>query len=101
MGKDAVILMDSLTRLARGYNGLISSGGGRGRGRRGKSKGRTGSGGLDTRALPKARKIFSIARNAEEGGSLTMLATALIDTGSRADEIIFEEFSATWQRVLV
>ena len=96
MGKDAVILMDSLTRLARGYNGLISSGGGRGKGkRRGKSRGRTGSGGLDTRALPKARKIFSIARNAEEGGSLTMLATALIDTGSRADEIIFEEFKGS------
>ncbi len=96
MGKDAVILMDSLTRLARGYNGLISSGGGRGRGkRRGKGKGRTGSGGLDTRALPKARKIFSIARNAEEGGSLTMLATALIDTGSRADEVIFEEFKGS------
>jgi transcription termination factor Rho len=97
MGKDAVILMDSLTRLARGYNGLISTGG-RGRGRRGnqgQSKGRTGSGGLDTRALPKARKIFSIARNAEEGGSLTMLATALIDTGSRADEIIFEEFKGS------
>ena len=96
MGKDAVILMDSLTRLARGYNGLISSGGGKGRGkRRSKGKGRTGSGGLDTRALPKARKIFSIARNAEEGGSLTMLATALIDTGSRADEIIFEEFKGS------
>ena len=96
MGRDAVILMDSLTRLARGYNGLISSGGGRGKGkRRGKSRGRTGSGGLDTRALPKARKIFSIARNAEEGGSLTMLATALIDTGSRADEIIFEEFKGS------
>ena len=96
MGKDAVILMDSLTRLARGYNGLISTGG-RGRGRRGKDqgKGRTGSGGLDTRALPKARKIFSIARNAEEGGSLTMLATALIDTGSRADEVIFEEFKGS------
>ena len=96
MGKDAVILMDSLTRLARGYNGLISTGG-RGRGRRGKSKGkgRTGSGGLDTRALPKARKIFSIARNAEEGGSLTMLATALVDTGSRADEVIFEEFKGS------
>ena len=96
MGKDAVILMDSLTRLARGYNGLISTGG-RGRGRRGKGqgKGRTGSGGLDTRALPKARKIFSIARNAEEGGSLTMLATALVDTGSRADEVIFEEFKGS------
>lgn len=96
MGKDAVILLDSLTRLARGYNGLISTGG-RGRGRRGKSKGkgRTGSGGLDTRALPKARKIFSIARNAEEGGSLTMLATALVDTGSRADEVIFEEFKGS------
>lgn len=96
MGKDAVILLDSLTRLARGYNGLISTGG-RGRGRRGKGqgKGRTGSGGLDTRALPKARKIFSIARNAEEGGSLTMLATALVDTGSRADEVIFEEFKGS------
>ena len=75
LGKDAVILMDSLTRLARGYNGIIST---RGKGKGG--KGRTGSGGLDTRALPKARKIFNIARNAEEGGSLTMLATALIDT---------------------
>ena len=85
-----------MTRLARGYNGLISTGG-RGRGRRGKGqgKGRTGSGGLDTRALPKARKIFSIARNAEEGGSLTMLATALVDTGSRADEVIFEEFKGS------
>ena len=90
LGKDAVILMDSLTRLARGYNGLISTRGkGKGKGKSG--KGRTGSGGLDTRALPKARKIFNIARNAEEGGSLTMLATALIDTGSRADEVIFEE----------
>ena len=87
LGKGAVILMDSLTRLARGYNGLITT--------RGKGKGRTGSGGLDTRALPKARKIFNIARNAEEGGSLTMLATALIDTGSRADEIIFEEFKGS------
>jgi transcription termination factor Rho len=94
LGKDAVILMDSLTRLARGYNGLISTRGkGKGKGRSG--KGRTGSGGLDTRALPKARKIFNIARNAEEGGSLTMLATALIDTGSRADEVIFEEFKGS------
>ena len=93
LGKDAVILMDSLTRLARGYNGLIST---RGKGKgKGGGKGRTGSGGLDTRALPKARKIFNIARNAEEGGSLTMLATALIDTGSRADEIIFEEFKGS------
>ncbi len=87
LGRDAVILMDSLTRLARGYNGIIST--------RGKGKGRTGSGGLDTRALPKARKIFNIARNAEEGGSLTMLATALVDTGSRADEVIFEEFKGS------
>ena len=91
LGKDAVILMDSLTRLARGYNGLISTRGGK----KGGGKGRTGSGGLDTRSLPKARKIFNIARNAEEGGSLTMLATALIDTGSRADEVIFEEFKGS------
>ena len=96
LGKDAVILMDSLTRLARGYNGLISTRGkGKGKGGGGGGKGRTGSGGLDTRALPKARKIFNIARNAEEGGSLTMLATALIDTGSRADEVIFEEFKGS------
>ena len=94
LGKDAVILMDSLTRLARGYNGLISTRG-KGKGKGNSGKGRTGSGGLDTRALPKARKIFNIARNAEEGGSLTMLATALIDTGSRADEVIFEEFKGS------
>ena len=82
-GKDVVILLDSLTRLARGYNRL--SGG----------RGGTGSGGLDQKALQRARKFFSIARNVEEGGSLTILATALIETESRMDEVIFEEFKGT------
>lgn len=81
--RDVVILMDSLTRLARGYNGLTKGGG------------RTGSGGMDTKALPKSRKIFNIARNVEEGGSLTMLATALVDTGARMDQVIFEEFKGS------
>jgi len=81
--KDVIILLDSLTRLARGYNGIT------------KGRGGTMSGGLDSKALPKARKLFNIARNVEEGGSLTMLATALIDTGSRMDEVIFEEFKGS------
>ncbi|MGK0188728.1 MAG: transcription termination factor Rho [Verrucomicrobiales bacterium] len=83
LGRDVVILLDSLTRLARGYNRL--SGG----------RGGTGSGGLDQKALQRARKFFSIARNVEEGGSLTILATALIETESKMDEVIFEEFKGT------
>lgn len=82
-GKDVVILLDSLTRLARGYNSLAGG------------KGRTMSGGMDAQALAKPKKFFGAARNVEEGGSLTILATALIETESRMDEVIFEEFKGT------
>jgi transcription termination factor Rho len=82
-GKDVVILLDSLTRLARGYNSLAGG------------KGRTMSGGMDAKALAKPKKFFGAARNVEEGGSLTILATALIETESRMDEVIFEEFKGT------
>jgi transcription termination factor Rho len=82
-GKDVVLMLDSITRLARGYNSLV------------KGKGRTMSGGVDAKALTKPKKFFGAARNVEEGGSLTILATALIDTGSRMDEVIFEEFKGT------
>lgn len=81
--KDVVILLDSITRLARAYN-LTST-----------STGRTLSGGLDPNALHKPKKFFGAARNIENGGSLTILATALIDTGSRMDDVIFEEFKGT------
>lgn len=83
LGKDVVILVDSLTRMARGYNNLQPN------------KGRTMSGGVDSRALLKPRKFFGSARNVEEGGSLTILATALIETQSRMDDLIFEEFKGT------
>lgn len=82
-GKDVVILLDSITRLARAYNLVIPS------------SGRTLSGGLDPGALYKPKKFFGAARNIEEGGSITILATALIDTGSRMDDVIFEEFKGT------
>ena len=82
-GKDVVILLDSLTRLARGYNALAGG------------KGRTMSGGMDAKAMAKPKKFFGAARNVEEGGSLTILATALIETESRMDEVIFEEFKGT------
>ena len=81
--KDVVILMDSITRLARAYNLTITS------------TGRTLSGGLDPNALHKPKKFFGAARNIENGGSLTILATALIETGSRMDDVIFEEFKGT------
>ena len=81
--KDVVLLLDSITRLARGYNSLI------------RGKGRTMSGGVDAKALLKPKRFFGCARNVEEGGSLTILATALIETGSRMDEVIFEEFKGT------
>ena len=81
--KDVVILLDSITRLARAYNLTIPS------------SGRTLSGGLDPAALHKPKKFFGAARNIEDGGSLTILATALIDTGSRMDEVVFEEFKGT------
>ena len=81
--KDVVILLDSITRLARAYNLVIPS------------SGRTLSGGLDPAALHKPKSFFGAARNIEEGGSLTILATALVETGSRMDEVIFEEFKGT------
>ncbi len=82
-GKDVVILLDSITRLARAYNLTIPP------------TGRTLSGGLDPGALHKPKKFFGAARNLEEGGSITILATALIETGSRMDDVIFEEFKGT------
>lgn len=81
--KDVVVLLDSITRLARGYNSLQPG------------KGRTMSGGVEAKALLKPKKFFGAARNVEEGGSLTILATALIDTGSKMDQVIFEEFKGT------
>ena len=81
--KDVVILLDSITRLARAYNLVIPS------------SGRTLSGGFDPAALHKPKKFFGAARNIENGGSLTILATALIETGSRMDDVIFEEFKGT------
>ncbi|MGI6727244.1 MAG: transcription termination factor Rho [Anaerovoracaceae bacterium] len=82
-GRDVVILLDSITRLARAYNLVIPP------------TGRTLSGGLDPGALHKPKKFFGAARNLEEGGSITILATALIETGSRMDDVIFEEFKGT------
>ena len=82
-GKDVVILLDSITRLARAYNLVIPS------------SGKTLSGGLDPAALYKPKKFFGAARKMEEGGSITILATALVETGSRMDDVIFEEFKGT------
>jgi transcription termination factor Rho len=82
-GQDAVLLLDSVTRLARAYNTVIPA------------SGRVLSGGLDANALQKPKRFFGTARNVEEGGSLTIMATALIDTGSRMDDVIFEEFKGT------
>ncbi len=81
--KDVVILLDSITRLARAYNTVIPP------------SGKVLSGGLDSNALQKPKRFFGAARNIEEGGSLTIIATALIDTGSRMDDVIFEEFKGT------
>ncbi|MDH4128823.1 MAG: transcription termination factor Rho, partial [Spirochaetota bacterium] len=81
--KDVVILLDSVTRLARAYNQVVPT------------SGKVLSGGVDSNALQKPKRFFGAARNTEEGGSLTILATALIDTGSRMDEVIFEEFKGT------
>ena len=82
-GENVVILMDSITRLARGYNnGMPSSG-------------KIGTGGVDSKALIRPKKFFGSARNIEDGGSLTIIGTALVDTGSKADEVIFEEFKGT------
>ncbi len=83
VGKDVVILMDSITRLARAYNSVIES------------SGKTLSGGLDPVAMQGPKRFFGAARNIENGGSLTILSTALIDTGSRMDDVIYEEFKGT------
>ena len=88
-GRDAVMLLDSLTRLGRAFN--IHQ----------KSSGRTMSGGVDIRALEIPKRIFGAARNLENGGSLTIIATALVDTGSRMDELIFQEFKGTGNMELV
>jgi transcription termination factor Rho len=89
MGKDVVILLDSITRLARAYNTATPS------------SGKVLSGGVDANALHKPKRFFGAARNLEESGSLTIIATALIDTGSRMDEVIFEEFKGTGNMELV
>jgi transcription termination factor Rho len=81
--KDVVILLDSITRLARAYNTTIPP------------SGKVLSGGIDSNALQRPKRFFGAARNIEEGGSLTILATALVDTGSRMDDVIFEEFKGT------
>ena len=82
-GRDVVILLDSITRLARAYNNVIPS------------SGKVLTGGVDANALQRPKRFFGAARNIEEGGSLTIIATALIDTGSRMDDVIFEEFKGT------
>ena len=88
-GDDVVILLDSITRLARAHNAVIPH------------SGKILSGGVDFNALKKPKQFFGAARNTEEGGSLTIVSTALIDTGSRADEVIFEEFKGTGNMELV
>lgn len=89
MGKDVVILLDSITRLARAYNAVTPS------------SGKVLSGGVDANALHKPKRFFGAARNIEQGGSLTIIATALIETGSRMDEVIFEEFKGTGNSEIV
>jgi transcription termination factor Rho len=81
--KDVVILLDSITRLARAYNTIAPS------------SGKVLTGGVDAQALQKPKRFFGAARNIEEGGSLTIIATALVDTGSKMDEVIYEEFKGT------
>lgn len=82
-GRDVVVLLDSITRLARAYNTIVPS------------SGKVLTGGVDANALQRPKRFFGAARNIEEGGSLTIIATALVDTGSRMDEVIFEEFKGT------
>jgi len=88
-GKDVVILLDSITRLGRAYNTVVPS------------SGKVLTGGVDANALQRPKRFFGAARNIEEGGSLTIIATALIDTGSRMDEVIFEEFKGTGNSEIV
>jgi transcription termination factor Rho len=87
--RDVVILLDSITRLGRAYNAVVPP------------SGKILSGGVDSNALQKPKRFFGAARNVEEGGSLTIIATALIDTGSRMDEVIFEEFKGTGNMEIV
>ena len=89
MKKEVIILLDSITRLARAYNMTIPP------------SGRTLSGGLDPAALHMPKRFFGAARNMREGGSLTILATALVDTGSKMDDVVFEEFKGTGNMELV
>jgi transcription termination factor Rho len=89
MGKHVFVLLDSITRVGRAFNNAMSGGG------------RTMSGGVDARALEIPRKLFAAARNTEEAGSLTIIATALIETGSRMDDLIFQEFKGTGNMELV
>jgi transcription termination factor Rho len=88
-GRDVVILLDSITRLGRAYNTVIPS------------SGKVLTGGVDANALQRPKRFFGAARNIEEGGSLTIIATALIETGSRMDEVIFEEFKGTGNSEIV
>jgi len=88
-GKDVVILLDSITRLARAYNTVVPS------------SGKVLTGGVDANALQRPKRFFGAARNIENGGSLTIIATALIETGSRMDEVIFEEFKGTGNSELI
>ena len=88
-GRDVVILLDSITRLARAYNTVVPS------------SGKVLTGGVDANALQRPKRFFGAARNIEEGGSLTIIATALIETGSRIDEVIFEEFKGTGNAEIV
>ena len=90
-GRDVVMLLDSLTRLGRAFNNSRSHG----------NSGRTMSGGLDSRALEIPKQMFGSARHAEEGGSLTIIASCLVDTGSKADQVIFEEFKGTGNMELI
>jgi transcription termination factor Rho len=87
--RDVVILLDSITRLARAYNTIVPP------------SGKVLSGGVDSNALQRPKRFFGAARNVEEGGSLTIIATALIDTGSRMDDVIFEEFKGTGDMEIV
>jgi len=87
--KDVVILLDSITRLARAYNTIVPP------------SGKVLSGGVDSNALQRPKRFFGAARNVEEGGSLTIIATALVETGSRMDEVIFEEFKGTGNAEIV
>jgi transcription termination factor Rho len=87
--KDVVILLDSITRLARAYNAIVPP------------SGKVLSGGVDSNALQRPKRFFGAARNIEDGGSLTIIATALVETGSRMDDVIFEEFKGTGNMEIV